>query len=60
MGQLPVFISVHITWHDIVDVCACANQEEDNKEEGLEVEERGLANIRFPGISGRALDLSLP
>lgn len=39
---LPVFIPVHVAWHHIVDVGACADEEEDYEEEGLEVEERGL------------------
>ena len=44
-GDSPVFIPIHVTRHDVMDVCARADEEENNEEEGLEVEERGLGSI---------------
>ncbi|XXG97532.1 hypothetical protein Hte_003837 [Hypoxylon texense] len=40
--DLPLFIPVEDRWEYLVYIGACADKEEDNKQEGLEVEERGL------------------
>ena len=45
LGDSPVLVPVHIAGHDVVNVCACADEEEDDEEEGLEVEERGLGTV---------------
>ena len=37
--KLPVFIPVNETRRDRAHVCACANHEEDDEEEGLKVEQ---------------------
>ena len=39
---LPVFIPVHNAGKDRVDVCRGADYQEDDEEERLEVEDRGL------------------
>lgn len=42
IGHLPIFVGVKYPGEDLVHVGACADEEEDHEEEGLEVEERGL------------------
>ena len=39
---LPVFIPVHDAWEHGVHVRRCADYQEDDEEEGLEVEDGGL------------------
>lgn len=39
---LPILVAVHDPRHDGVSIGACANDEEDDHEEGLEVKERRL------------------
>ena len=39
---VPVFMPVQDRRRDAVDVCVCADEEEDDQEEGLEVEDRCL------------------
>ena len=36
--SLPILIPVEDAWRKVVDVCACADEQEDNEEERLEVE----------------------
>lgn len=40
--SLPFFVPVHDTWHGSSHVCACAYQQKENEQKGLEVEERRL------------------
>ncbi len=47
---LPVLVPVHDAWEDVVGVCARADEQEDDEEEGLEVEEGGLGWLVF-GLS---------
>lgn len=42
---LPVLVSVHHGGYELVDVCACADEQEDDEEERLEIEEGGLAGL---------------
>lgn len=42
---LPVLVSVHHGGYELVDVCACADEQEDDEEERLEVEEGGLEGL---------------
>lgn len=37
-----VFPLIEKGWHHIVHICACADEEEDHEQEGLEVEKGGL------------------
>ena len=37
--SVPILVSVHYTRYQGVDVCGCADEEEDDEEEGLEVED---------------------
>lgn len=39
---IPVLIPVHDTRSEVVDVCARADEQQEDEEEGLEVEEGGL------------------
>jgi hypothetical protein len=40
--QVPVLVPINKSWHHRVGVCACTDEEEDDKEEGLKVEYCGL------------------
>lgn len=42
-ARVPILVAVHDSGREVVDVCARANQEEEDEEEGSEVEEGGLA-----------------
>jgi len=41
-ANVPVLVAIHDAGEDVVRVGACADEEEDDEEEGLEVEERRL------------------
>lgn len=41
-GYLPILISVEDAGRKVVDVCARADEQQDDEEEGLEVEEGRL------------------
>ena len=41
-SDIPIFIPINDTGKDSVRVCARADQKQDDQEQGLEVEERGL------------------
>ncbi len=41
-ANVPVLVAIHDAGEDVVRVGACADEEEDDEEEGLEVEERCL------------------
>lgn len=38
-ASVPILVPVHYTRYQGVDVCGCADEEEDDEEEGLEVED---------------------
>lgn len=40
-----MLIAIHDTGHHRVGICACANGQEEDEEERLEVEEGGLFNV---------------
>ena len=39
---IPVLVPVHDAGREVVDICARADQQQDDEQEGLEVEERRL------------------
>ncbi|KGY14714.1 hypothetical protein PABG_12398 [Paracoccidioides brasiliensis Pb03] len=43
--SIPVLVAIHYPRHYRMGVSACADDEENDEEEGLEVEERSLLNI---------------
>lgn len=49
--RIPGFVPVHNAGEDVVRVCAGADEEEDDKEEGLEVEEGGLEDCQYSAAS---------
>jgi hypothetical protein len=40
--HLPLLVTVNEPWRNRADVCACADEQEDDEQEGLEVEQRRL------------------
>lgn len=42
---LPILVSVENAWREVVNICARADEEQDDEEEGLEVEERRLRGV---------------
>lgn len=40
--DIPVLVPVHDAGRKVVDICACADQQQDDEQEGFEVEERRL------------------
>lgn len=44
-NDLPILMPVHDTWRYLVCVCTCADNEEDNEKESLEVKESRLDGI---------------
>lgn len=60
----PVFTLVHWSWERGVGVGGCADQEDQDEEEGVEVEEGGLwgllvSSVRLVGIIARTIVLGL-
>ena len=41
--DVPVLVPIDESWHHGVGVCACADEKEDDEEEGLKVEYCGLS-----------------
>lgn len=46
-----MLVAVHDSGHDRVSVCACADDEEDHQEKGLEIEESGLGEFMLAMMS---------
>ena len=53
--SVPVLISVHDAWCKVVNVCARAYEQQEDKEEGLEVEEGGLDSLVCRSNNERAI-----
>jgi hypothetical protein len=47
--DVPILVPIDKSWHHGVGICACADEEEDDEEKGLEVEYCGLSKEKQDG-----------